>query len=71
MLAAQLLAAKLNQANGVISSCVSANIANAGSLLAAAGYKGPGTTANPSKTAKTAVTTETNRLDTFNNVGCP
>jgi hypothetical protein len=71
MLAAQMLAAKLNQANGVVAGCVSGTIADATSLLTVAGYKGPGTTSPPAKNAKTAVTMDTNRLDAFNNLGCP
>jgi FecR-like protein len=71
MLAAQLLAAKLNQSRGVTAGCVSATIADAALLLTAAGYRGPGTTSPPAKNAKTAVTMDTNRLDAFNNLGCP
>ena len=44
---------------------------DADALLTAAGYNGPGTTSAPAKTAKTAVTTDTDRLDSFNNLGCP
>jgi len=71
MLAAQLLVAELNRANGTIAGCVSAVISDAGNLLLAAEYRGPGTTSAPAKTAKTAVTTDTVRLDAFNNAGCP
>ena len=70
MLAAQLLAAELNRANGVPATCVSTTITDANGLLSAAGYNGPNTTTPPAKAQKTAVTTATMRLDSFNNVGC-
>jgi hypothetical protein len=69
-LAAQLLAAKLNVANGADSSCISATITQADSLLISAGYNGPNTTASPSGPLKSTVTSVKNALDAYNNSGC-
>ncbi len=71
MLAAQLLAAKLNVANGVPSSCVSGAIADADDILTNAGYSVPDTTTPPKKSAKAAVNVVKDVLDDFNNNGCP
>jgi hypothetical protein len=74
MLAAQLLAAKLNVLSGVPSACVNAAIndpppTGATGLLVSANYNGPGTTAPPAD--KEAVNAVKDKLDAFNNNGCP
>lgn len=69
MLAAQLLAAKLNKASNVPSACVDSAIDDADNLLTDANYNGPGTTSPPSN--KNAVNAVKDRLDDFNNNGCP
>jgi streptogramin lyase len=70
MLAAQLLAAKLNKANGVPNSCVATAISAADGVLPAAGYTGPDTTTPPQKAAKDAVNALKDELDKFNQNGC-
>ena len=70
MLAAQLLAAKLNVANGVPSSCATSAIADADQILRDAGYSGPDTTTPPMKANKDAVNAVKDALDDFNNNGC-
>jgi hypothetical protein len=70
MLAAQLLAAKLNKANGIPSSCVDSAIATADTILSNAGYNGPNTTTAPQKSAKNAVNAVKDQLDAYNNNGC-
>jgi streptogramin lyase len=70
MLAAQLLAAKLNKTNGVPSSCVDTALSDADGILSAAGYAGPDTTAPPHKAAKNGVNAIKDKLDNFNQHGC-
>ena len=70
MLAAQLLASKLNVANGVAASCTGGAIADADSILDAAGYSGPNSTTAPKKEDKAAVNAVKDVLDAFNNNGC-
>ncbi len=70
MLAAQLLASKLNVANGVAASCTGGAIADADSILDAAGYSGPNSTTAPKKGDKAAVNAVKDVLDAFNNNGC-
>lgn len=70
MLAAQLLAAKLNKANGVPSSCVDTAISDADGILSAAGYAGSNTTAPPLEAGKNAVNAVKDNLDQFNQNGC-
>jgi hypothetical protein len=70
MLAAQLLAAKLNVASNVPSACVASAISDADAILSAAGYAGPGTTTAPKGAAKEAVNAVKDTLDNFNNNGC-
>lgn len=69
-LAAQLLAAKLNIANGSDSSCISTTIMQADSLLINAAYNGPNTTSSPSGSLKSTVTSTKAALDAYNNFGC-
>jgi hypothetical protein len=71
-LAAQLLAAKLNVANGS-NTCINATIASADAFLIAVGYNGPGSavTFNATHTRAGAIALKT-ALDTYNNGGgCP
>jgi hypothetical protein len=70
MLAAQLLAAKLNVAAGV-PPCVQGAIDKADLRLTIAGYAGPDTTSPPAKNLKRSVNMIKNKLDEFNNNGCP
>ncbi len=70
MLATQLLAAKLNKANGVPSGCIDSAIITADNILVTAGYSGPNTTTPPQGSAKATVNAVKNALDAFNNFGC-
>jgi hypothetical protein len=69
MLAAQLLAARLNVRAGVRHDCIDVAIEAAKDLLVHAGYAGPGTTSPPGD--KAAVNSVKDQLDGFNNKGCP
>lgn len=69
MLAAQMLAARLNVASNVPHACIDATIEEAKDLLVFAGYMGPGTTLPPAD--KAAVNAVKDKLDAFNNNGCP
>jgi hypothetical protein len=71
MLAAQLLASKLNVASNVPSTCVASAISQADSILSSAGYTGPGSTTPPTGSNKQTVNTVKDALDNFNNNGCP
>ena len=70
MLAAQLLAAKLNLMAGADGSCLGTTIAAADAILTAQGYDGPGTGTPLTKSAKTAANAASSTLDSFNNIGC-
>ena len=70
MLAAQLLAAKLNVAVGV-PPCAQGAIDKADLRLTNAGYYGPDTTTPPQKNLKKLINNVKNKLDEFNNNGCP
>jgi hypothetical protein len=71
MLAAQLLAAKLNIASGIPHSCVDASVNQADSILINANYAGPGTTVAPTGSSKDSVNAVKDILDSYNNNGCP
>jgi len=70
MLAAQLLATKLNKANGVPNGCIDSAIITADDILLTAGYSGPNTTTPPQSSAKATVNAVKDALDAFNNNGC-
>jgi hypothetical protein len=71
MLAAQLLASRLNVASNVPSSCIASAVSQADGILSAAGYAGPGSTTPPSGSSKQTVNAVKDALDNFNNNGCP
>lgn len=76
MLAAQLLAAKLNVNSNVPFACVQGAIndpppTGATGLLVQANYLGPRTTSAPTGATKAAVNEVKDLLDAFNNNGCP
>jgi hypothetical protein len=68
-LAAQLLGAKLNIANGSNPSCISATITAADAFLISVSYNGPGTYTLTAAQRATAISLKTT-LDNYNNNGC-